>query len=212
MGSGSLPTNQAPPRRDTRQRQPRRSAPQRATTATCEFRPCRQYSGFPAESGFPQLTPTAPGGRLWGVVTSHSDAQGAHLETSMAWISWVSRISWLHSGVSRIVGLPWILRILGAELVAEARALKSRAGREDGSMTGQGSTQGSSVGGVCFKCLNPPERACTNCGRLICRDHGIVDGIAFCNSCLSAQKRTWLVILVAAVATAVAWLLYRAFQ
>lgn len=71
------------------------------------------------------------------------------------------------------------------------------------------------MSGACFDCTKPPERACTHCGRLFCFDDGIVGKLTqvpVCNACLSAQKRSWIILLGVGVAGIVLLLLYKAFQ
>jgi hypothetical protein len=71
------------------------------------------------------------------------------------------------------------------------------------------------MGGTCFVCTKPPGRACTHCGRLFCLDHGIVGKLTqvpVCNACLSAQKRTWIIVLGVGAIGVVLWLISRAFQ
>ena len=70
------------------------------------------------------------------------------------------------------------------------------------------------MGGNCYACTKPAERACTHCGRLFCLDHGKVGvtQVAVCGACLSAQKRLWLFVSAVAVAGLVLWLLYHAVR
>jgi hypothetical protein len=60
----------------------------------------------------------------------------------------------------------------------------------------------------CYKCEKPPERACSHCGRLFCRDHGEIAS-AVCGTCLNRQLRFWRVVLVLAVVGLGAWGVYR---
>jgi hypothetical protein len=55
--------------------------------------------------------------------------------------------------------------------------------------------------GTGYACTKPAERACTHCGRFFCQEHGKIGitQVAVCGACLSAQKRTWAVILFAAL-------------
>ena len=70
------------------------------------------------------------------------------------------------------------------------------------------------MGGICYACAKPAERACTHCGRLFCLDHGKVGvtQVAVCGACLAEQKRVWPIMIAVVVAWFLLWLLYRAVR
>jgi hypothetical protein len=70
------------------------------------------------------------------------------------------------------------------------------------------------MGGNCYACTKPAERACTHCGRLFCLDHGKVGvtQVAVCGACLSVEKRTWAIVLLAALGGVILWGLYSLFK